>query len=226
MRTKVLLTLAVIAMLLVGTAAIASNMGFKISIPLNAYAAGTHTGFNWVALPYFVSYADATAAWTDISSIAGIGTVTLQQFQENNGTYLIYDGDMMTDNFTITSGGQLVDAKAILVQVGATRNWVVVGSHSPSMTVPIYAYAAGTHTGFNWVSIPYHRTAADATALWTQLAAVTPNTATVTLQQFQESNGTYLIYDGDMMTDNFTVTAGLPVLIQSSANKTWTPAHY
>lgn len=226
MRTKVLLTLAVIAMLLVGTAAIASNMGFKISIPLNAYAAGTHTGYNWVALPYYVSYTTASTAWADISAIPGVGSVIIQQYQENDGTYMIYDGDMMTDEFTITSGGELVGAKAMLVQVGGTVNWTVVGSHSPSMPVPIYGYAAGTHTGYNWISIPYHRMAADATALWTELAAAAPNTATVIIQQYQESNGTYMIYDGDMMTDNFPVTAGLPVLVQTSATKSWVPAHY
>lgn len=224
MRTKVLIALAVIAMMLVGTAAIASNMGFKISIPLNAYGTG-HTGFNWVALPYYVSYTTAAAAHSDIMAISGMSYVLLQQFQETDGSYLMYDGDIFTDDFTITSGGQLVDAKAILVQVDATGNWIVVGSHSPSMAVPIHAYGTG-HTGFNWVSIPYHRTAATASSLHTQLVAVTPNTAYMLLQQFQESTGSYLMYDGDIFTDDFNVTAGLPVLIQTDTTKSWTPAHY
>ena len=48
----------------------------------------------------------------------------------------------------------------------------------------------------------------------------------VELDQFQETNGTYMIYDGDIFTDNFAVTAGFPFLIKVDATASWTPAHY
>jgi hypothetical protein len=242
MRTKILVLLTAAAMLLVGISVIGSNMGFKISIPVYKYVAGSHTGLNWVSLPYYVGYTTASTVWTDIAAIPNVSTVELSQYQEASGgpypinTYAIYDNDTFTDDFTITSGGQLANASAVLVKItttsGTSVNWVVVGSHSPSMSVPLYAYAAGSHTGLNWKAIPYHTTGATASALWTEINAVTPNTATVELSQYQEASGgpfpinTYAIYDNDTFTDNFTVTPGSPVLIKVSATKTWTPAHY
>lgn len=224
MKTKVLLTLAAVILVIISTVAIGSNMGFKISIPLYQTMTG-HTGLNWVSLPFYNSYTDAASARTDIMAISGITGCELDQYQESTGTYLAYDPDnFLEDNFTICSSGQLADANALLVKIGgANGNWVVVGSHSPSMTVPLHATGTG-HTGLNWRAVPYHTTAADAAALWTELN--TPAIG-VELDQYQEATGTYLAYDPDnFLEDNFTITAGGAILIKVGSGKTWTPAHY
>jgi hypothetical protein len=229
MRTKVLLGLAVAVMLIVSVATIGSNMGFKISIPL--YKNGTgHTGLNWVALPYYAGYVSASAVWTDIAAISGVTGVEVDQYQESDGTYLAYDPDsFLTDDFPITSSGQLINAGAILVKVvtsGTSVNWIVVGSHSPSLALTLRANGTG-HTGLNWCSIPYHTTAADAQTLWTQISAIAPNTSSVEIDQYQETDGTYLAYDPDsFLTDNFSIKPGTALLVKVSANKSWTPAHY
>jgi len=241
MRTKILVVLVAAAMLLAGISVIGSNMGFKISIPLYKFAAGTHTGLNWTSLPYYNGYLHASDVWTDISAISGVTTVELDQYQENAsqgypvGSYAVYDNDLGMDNFNVAPSGSLSNADSILVKIncsGTSVNWVVVGSHSPSLTVPLNGFVSGTHTGLNWRAIPYHTTAANAAALWTEINAVTPNTAVVELDQYQENGsqgfpvGSYAVYDNDLGMDNFAVTAGAPVLIKVSANKTWTPAHY
>jgi hypothetical protein len=223
MRTKVLLGLAVAVMLVVSVATIGSNMGFKISIPLYKYSAGTHTGLNWVALPYYVSYTTASQVWTELNTLVG-GPVELDQYQESNGTYLQFDNDSYGDDFNIAPSGTLVEANAMLVKVGSTVNWVVVGSHNPSMAVPLYKYAAGAHTGLNWRAVPYHTTAASASALWTQLNAAVGGP--VEIDQYQESNGTYLQFDNDSYGDDFTVVPGQAILIKVGASTNWTPAHY
>ena len=116
MKRRIALIIAAMLMVLVGSAAIASNMGFKISIPL--YATGTkHTDLNWVSLPYYVNYANASEAWTDLNSIAGLTYVDIDQYQEADGTYLMYDNDIYTDNFVVSAG------KPVLIKVDANKTW-------------------------------------------------------------------------------------------------------
>jgi hypothetical protein len=215
MRTKVLLGLAVAVMLILSVATIGSNMGFKISIPLYAFASGTHSGFNWVSLPYYVGYTSAVAAFSDIPNC-----VEIQQWTESTKSYKIYDGDSFPDDWPIAPAGSLQDAGALLVKVSANGNWIVVGSHNPSQQVPLYAYSAGTHSGFNWRSIPYHTTAPDVVTLFSQIPSC------VEIQVWKETTKSYLIYDGDSFPDNFALTPGQPVLVKVSSNQNWTPAHY
>jgi len=213
MRTKILLLLAAVAMLLVGVTAVGSNMGFKISIPLYA-TSGTHTGANFIALPYYNSYATASVAFADIPNCA-----ELDLYDDATDTYRIYDGVFNTDDFPIATGGTLDQATAVVVKVSADTNWVVVGSHAPSLAVPLYA-TSGTHTGANWRSVPYHTTKTIASELFAEI------TNCAELDLYDDSTDTFRIYDGVFNTDDFPLTAGKAVVIKVSADQTWTPAHY
>jgi hypothetical protein len=216
MRTKVLLGLAVALMLVVSVATIGSNMGFKISIPLAAFSAGANDGLNWVALPYYNSYADAAAVFADVP-----GCAEVDLYDPLTQTVRIYDGGFNLDNFAVSTSGQLIDAQAILVKVVANANWVVVGSHSPSMQMTLSAFSAGTNDGLNWRSIPYHTTAADALTLFSQI----PNVAELDL--YDPTTQTVRIYDGGFNVDNFPITPGVGILIKVTASSsTWAPAHY
>lgn len=213
MRRTVLFGVAVATMLLVSIAAIGSNMGFKISIPLYAGGAG-HTGVNMVSLPYYVNYADAASVFADVPSCAEVDL-----WDEATGTYRVYDGAFNLDNFPVATGGQLVSANAILVKVGVTENWIVVGSHNPAMTVPLYAGGAG-HTGVNFRSVPYHTTATSASVMFGAI----PGCAELDL--WDEAAGTFRVYDGAFNLDDFPITAGQPLVIKVGATANWTPAHY
>lgn len=213
MRTKILVALVAVAMLVVGITAVGSNMGFKISIPLTA-ASGTHDGINWVSLPFYCSYADADAMFNDIP-----GCVEVDRYDPTTSSYLLYDGFIFMDNFAVAPGGELDQGAAFLIKVGADTPWVVVGSHAPSKQVPLTA-ASGTHDGINWVSIPYHTTKTDADGLFNEISGC------VEVDRYDPTTGAYLLYDGFIFLDNFPVTAGVGIIAKVGADTNWTPAHY
>jgi hypothetical protein len=213
MRTKILVILAAAAMLLMGITAMSSNMGFKISIPLYTTGVG-HSGANWVSLPFYNSYTTASVAFADIPNCG-----ELDLYDDSVDGYRVYDGVFNTDDFPIATGGTQVNGNALLVKVTADGNWVVVGSHAPSLAVNLYTTMAG-HSGANWQSIPYHTNKASASTLFAEI------TNCAELDLYDDSVDGYRVYDGVFNTDDFPITAGKAVLIKVSANTAWTPAHY
>ena len=92
MRTKVLFVLAMVAMVVIGSAAIASNMGFKINIALSAGTAN-----NWVSIPYYNSYTYANTIFSDITGAAQVS-------RWNNPTSGFQTWTGRGTNFAITAG--------------------------------------------------------------------------------------------------------------------------
>lgn len=195
MRTKVLFVLAMVAMVVIGSTAIASNMGFKINIALSAGTAN-----NWVSLPYYNSYTFANTVYSDITGCTQVA-------RWNNPTSAFQSWTGRGTNFAITGG------EAYLVKVSAVTNWIVVGSHNPSLAISL-----SSGTANNWVSIPYHTTAANAGALFTSITSCT--------QVARWNNPTSAFQSWTGRGTNFTITAGEGVLVKVSAASNWTPAHY
>ena len=93
MRTKVLLTVAVVLMLVVSVATIGSNMGFKISIPLTA-------GYtNCVSLPYYNSYTDAASIFADVPNCYSVS-----RFDNSTQAFVDNYGSATRNNFSVTPG--------------------------------------------------------------------------------------------------------------------------
>jgi hypothetical protein len=196
MRTKVLLGLAVALMLVVGVATIGSNMGFKISIPLAAGGAS-----NWVSIPYYNSYTDATSIYNDVP-----GATQVSRWDNPTGSIQTWTG--RGTNFAVTPG------EAYVIKVSAPTNWIVVGSHNPSLSLSLAAGGAS-----NWVSVPYHATATDASTLFTQLGA---NVTQVS--RWDNPTGSIQTWTG--RGTNFALTPGEAVVIKVGSVTPWTPAHY
>jgi hypothetical protein len=201
MRTKVLLGLAVALMLVVSVATIGSNMGFKISIPLVGGGAS-----NWVAIPYYNSYTTVSTMWADIANVGQIS-----YWDSVNNVFVSYTGSFLDTDFNIVAG------TAYLVKItGANANWIVVGSHNPSLAVPITGGGAS-----NWVSVPYHTTAATVSVLWGQIANVGQ------ISYWDSVNNVYVSYTGSFLDTDFNITPGTGYLVKiTGSNATWTPAHY
>ena len=176
-----------------------SNMGFKISISLAAGGAN-----NWVALPYFNSYPNGASIFNNITNCTQVsrwdlGTAALQT----------YDGPR-SYNFNTTAG------EAYLVKVLTATNWVVVGSHNPSLQVSLVGAGAT-----NWVSIPYHTTAATVDKLWSQI----PNIGEISY--WDPINHKYIVYTGGIFDPKFAIVPGRGYVIKiGGASSTWVPAHY
>jgi hypothetical protein len=207
MRTKVLLGLAVAVMLVVSIATIGSNMGFKISIHLTANVN------NVVALPYYNSYTDAASVWADVPNVAELDYLDVAT--DTWMPYLGFDAPPVSTNFPINAA----HFYALIVKVGTTGNWIVVGSHNP--TAGIFSLAANVN---NVVSIPYHTTATDAATLWTQVGA---NVAELDyLDTASDTWMPYLGFDAPPVSTNFTITPGTAYIIKVGATTPFTPAHY
>jgi hypothetical protein len=197
MKRNVLLVLAAVAVLAIGSAAIASNMGFKISIPLTAGGAN-----NWVAIPYYNSYANAAAVFNDVT-----GASQVSRWDNTAGAFQTWTGARGT-NWNVTAG------EAFLVKVSAATNWIVVGSHNPGLALTLAAAGAN-----NWVALPYHTTATNAATIFNQVPSASQ------VSRWDNTAGGFQTWTGARGT-NFNLTAGEGILVKVSANSTWTPAHY
>lgn len=194
MRTKVLFIAAAALVLLIGSAAIASNMGFKISIPLTA-------GYsNYVSIPFYNSYTTDNSMYSDIPN-----RTQLSRWNNATGLWQNYIGGR-TSLFNITAG------EAYVVKVSTSGNWVVVGSHNPSLAITLTAGYS------NYVSVPYHTTATTDNTLYTQIGATQ-------VSRWNNATGLWQNYIGGR-TSLFNVTAGEGYVVKVGTTKTWTPAHY
>ena len=203
MRTKVLLGAAVVLMLAISVATIGSNMGFKISIAIPANQQKI------VSLPYYNNFTDATSLYNDLVASGGTSVSVLNYtgtaWQNWSG------GGFGQVNFAITSG------LAYMVVSTTAFNWIVVGSHNPSLGV------ATTANLQNLISVPYHATATDAATLYTQLVAAGATGLSVlnyTGTAWQNWSG------GGFGQVNFPLVPGTGVMVVSTAAFAWTPAHY
>jgi hypothetical protein len=195
MKRNVLLLLAAVAVLAIGSAAIASNMGFKIAIPLT-------TGYvNFVSLPYYNSYTNDNAMYSDIPACTGV-----KRYNNATGAWQSYTGGR-TSLFNITAG------EAYAVTVSSSGNWIVVGSHNPGLALTLT-------TGYvNFVSVPYHTTATNDNALYSQITGCTG------VKRYNNATGAWQSYTGGR-TSLFNITAGEGYVITVSGTTSWTPAHY
>jgi len=202
MRTKVLLTVAVVAMLALGISAIASNMGFKISIPL----VGGMTHQQWISIPYYNSYSSASLVFNELN-VGGLAEVG--HWLPNSFMMESYTSDLDPD-FTITPG------EGFYVKVPSAANWIVVGSHNPTQAVAL----TGGSTKQTWVSIPYHSDKTSASELWNSI----PNLLEIGSWDPTAFMGT--AYTSDLDPD-ITFTPGTAYYFKiSGGNQNWTPSHY
>jgi hypothetical protein len=204
------------AVLLVGSTAFASNMGFKLVYPLNTVSAGVHDGTNWVSIPYFNSFTptqDAAAMWADLPA----AKQNIYRYDPVSSVFRRYSGGGPGQtNFAVTSG------EAYLFNVTANANWTIVGSHDNALAKSLSTVSAGVHDGTNWTGVPYHTNKTDAAGLWSELPAAKQN-----IYRYDPAASVFRRYSGGGPGQtNFAVTIGEAYLINVTANATWTPAHY
>lgn len=203
--------LVCLLVLSVAAFASASNMGFKITIPL--VVGGTSQ--NWFSLPYNNSYATASAIKNDIGA-ANVGSVYRWNTATDNFTS--YTSSRIGTDFAIEAG------KAYMVNMisASTVNWVVVGSHNPALDMEI-VFAGSTQ---NWVSVPYHSTSTNASMLKDEMIADGLSIGSV--YRWNVATDNFTSYTSSRIGTNFTLTPGVGYMVTITAATTnrWTPAHY
>jgi hypothetical protein len=236
MKRNVLLVLAAVAVLAIGSAAIASNMGFKISISLTT----TGDGNNFISIPYYwtpptwgsdPSPGSATASDLiyDINSAAT--NTLLKKYDPTTGSY--------TSRAKTALGWSGTDF-AILPGVGyvakvpSAVDYICVGSHNPSLVITLSTAGDGN----NLVSIPYHFTPKTWTITDPSPSSITASdiiwdvnsAATNTLcKRYDSSTGSFVARAKTALgwsgTD-FSMKAGEAYVIKVPSTVDWTPSHY
>jgi hypothetical protein len=206
---KVLKSALVGAAALLSTGAFASNMGFKLVMPLTA--PGAQQGINFVALPLFNSFTTLDTLCPDI----GANATTIAVYDAATDTPYSYFCDLgFGDTPVLTKG------RAVQVNVSVATNWTIVGSHDNAYAIPLVA--PGAQQGINFVSTPYHTTATTLSGLCSQIGG---NATTIAI--YDAATDTPYSYFCDLgFGDDPAMTIGRAVQINVSATTNWTPAHY
>jgi len=184
-RHSVLAALLVVAVILVaGSAAIASNAGFKFNMPITLLSgSGGLQGHNWVSLPYFNPYASRN----DLCSACG-----LTDFSASITT--ISTAGAVNQQQCGAAAAPLVAGEGIRIiqPAGGPSNCIIVGSHDPSLSINLPGPAASAGAGKFWFAVPYHATATTRNELCAQmglsnstsfLLSIDPATGSVNQQQ-------------------------------------------
>jgi hypothetical protein len=147
----------------VGSVAIASNMGFKLNKPIVLAGAG-QIGSNWTSIPYNNPYGNAGAFCNQTGLVTAlVGRATLTVLNEATGAFTTVGcGTAQATALALTPGKGLQIRQP--TATGAPTSIIIVGSHNPALSLTVPKAGTGAVGNF-WFSVPYHTTAVSANDL-------------------------------------------------------------
>ncbi len=207
MKTRIILAVAVVLILAIALTSGASNMGFKLSQTL---AANTS---KYVSLPFYNSYSTQTAAYLRNDVIAAGGT-SVEVFNYNGSVWQRYAGGGFGQVDFALAPGTAYQVKS----TAAVSNWVIVGSHNPSTSIPLAANVS------KYLAVPYHTTSTTAGLLRNELIAA----GGTGVEVFNYNGSVWQRYAGGGFGQvDFAIAPGTGIQAKSTAAiAAWTPAHY
>ncbi len=183
------LTVAVLAaaavIVVAGSVATASNMGFKLNKALArpVVGAGVESGNNWTSIPYRNPYSGGTCNYT-VAPALPAGTPCVSAFCSQTGlpplATTVFQIEPVTGGPINAACGSATGNNTALVpgrgvQIRGTTlpaSIIIVGSHDPAQVITIPAISKVTplvaNQGNLWFAVPYHTTAVSAADLCTQ----------------------------------------------------------
>lgn len=221
---------AALAVVLAG-GLLASNMGFKLNYTLIAAGQGVPEGgtsldgTNDIAIPDFPQTGMVTAndLRLDIGAPANGGVSKLLRA---TNTLQIYTGKGTGINFNLVAG----DGYRVKVTGLSSVNYIVVGSHNPSLSHVLIAAGqpvpegGNSLDGTNTYNFPYHSVAATANDLRLEIGAP----ANGGVSKLLRASNTLQIYTGKGTGLNFNLVPGAAyrVKVTGLANVSFVPNHY
>jgi hypothetical protein len=207
---------AVAALVLAG-GVMASNMGFKLNLPLLAASGGVSaSGTNYVALPYNqqVGLVTAKDLFLDIP-----GAQQINRHVKSNDSFDFYSiaGSNLPPN-----GWNLAAGEAYIVKMGANLNYIVVGSHNPGLSVSLVGPGPGS--GTNYYAHPYHGVAANAKDLFFEIGG--PIQQLNRHVKLNDSFDFYSIAGTNLPPNGWDLKPGEGYIVKVGANHSFVPAHY
>ena len=216
---KVLPALAVVAAIVFGCAAVASNMGFKFNYTLlNSADVGSNSGTSVLALPYY--RADTINLASELQNSIGFADVAnIQAFDKSDDSLTAFTGRKGSPpDFSLVSG------EANFVKMINSTQYVIVGSHDPSFArMLLSSVDAGSNSGTNFYSYPYHSTAETAQQLMDDIGFAD----VANVQQFDRSNDSLTAYTGRKGSPvDFNLVPGEGYFVKMINTVSYTPSHY
>jgi hypothetical protein len=224
MKKRVFLLAALgLAAVLVAGGLVASNMGFKVNYAMDGPGVnGSASGTNGLGLPYNQQTSIVTAEdlINDINADAGANVVaSVARTVRTTDLPEVYTGFSGT-NFTITPGD------GYTVTVTASVNYIIVGSHDPSVGMVLDGPGDnGSASGTQVYAHPYHATAVNAEDLINEINAAAGANVIATVAHFVRKTDQPEVYTGFSGT-NFTLAPGETYTVTVTAGVSFVPSHY
>ena len=216
-RTWILAALVAVALLAVG-GLLASNLGFKLNYQMpNAAGQGgaPANGTNALALPFNRQSGIDTASQL-LNDIGSADTINIQRYLENSNSIETFSGGG-TPDFNLVAG------EGLFIRMGATVNYIVVGSNDPSLSIPLDSAATqggAPANGTNYYAYAYHSTASTASELLNEIGS----TAVINIQRYLESSNSIETFSG--AGPNFNLIPGEAYFVRMGSDVAYTPSHY
>jgi len=212
-----------LAAVLVAGGLVASNMGFKANYALVEAGGASLTGTNSLALPYNqqTNLVDAESLIADINADAGAAVVaSISRFVKTTDSLEFYTG-FSGANFSLTPG------EGYLVTVSGPVNYIIVGSHNPSLGINLDSTGTnGSLTGSQLWSYPYHAVAASAEDLINEINAHAGGSVVASVSRFVRTTDGLEFYTG-FSGVNFSLAPGEAYNIVVTADVTnYVPLHF
>jgi hypothetical protein len=235
MRKKTLFAVVTVSLCAIVAAGglLASNMGFKLNYRLTTTAAGggAGTGKNTLALPYFrqTGLNNALELMGDIGNTSGtpsiIPVASVSRFLEATDTLATYTGRMGSPTgtpFALTAG------EGYNVSMYSNVNYIVVGSHDPSLIISMDGPGAGSASGKNFLATPYNITSTNSLQLMNDIGGVII-IPVASVSRFITSTDSLATYTGRMGSPTgtpFLLTPGEAYKVSMYTTVAYTPSHY
>lgn len=218
-RTTLLVAAFVTLTILTAGALWGSNMGFLINCTLDAPAPGvSRSGINTVNLPFENNLASGLSLMTDI----GFGsTANVQRFITATDGMEVFTGrkGSPSPDFPIAAGS------CYFVKMLVATPYVIEGNDAPGLVIPLVGPAAGiSRSGTNFVAVPYHSTAATASALMTEIGFA----SVANVQRFVRATDALEVFTGrkGSPSPDFPIAPCECYFIKMIAPVMWVPTHY
>jgi hypothetical protein len=237
-RVTIALSLVTVIILVAGTAAIASNAGFKMNRDFFFIGQGSpNVARNWVSLPYFNPYGTQGSVARTING----STQNYPNFQglcdaigmaNLAGSITELDPELGTFCQYVCGGGNqcpMIPGKGGEMRDPSLTDFILVGSHDPSLQLTIPSSAPGGQVGAFWFAVPYHST-------WNNYQDICVG---IGLSQLPAASNPGSVIGLDASTGTFTFQhacgsggSGSPLIlgefvqVRNDVDITFTPAHF
>jgi hypothetical protein len=213
--------IAGVAVLVLAGGLMASNMGFKLNLPILALGGGSASGTNYIALPYNPQVGMTTARHLYEDMVLTGGVTSIQKHDKATDGFIIYN---VTGGTFPPNGWTLAAGEAYIVKALANQNYIVVGSHNPGLTISFVGPGGGSASGTNYYAHPYHGVAANARELFGEIGG-----SVVTIQKHDKATDSFIIYNitgGTFPPNGWNLAPGEGYIVKVLSDQDIVPAHY